>query len=47
MPDNDDKTVLTPTEARGGSRGGTVRTMLVISLVLIIGAFAAVYMFVG
>jgi flagellar basal body-associated protein FliL len=43
----DEKTELTPTEARGGSRGGTVRVMLVIGLVLVIVAFIAVYMSFG
>ena len=40
----DEKTELTPTEARGASRGGTVRTMLVIGLVLVVVAFAVIYM---
>ena len=43
----DDKTELTPTEARAGSRGGTVRLVLVVSLVLVVVAFAAIYMAFG
>ena len=40
----DDKTELTPTEARGGSRGGYMRVVLIISLVLIVVAFGAIYL---
>ena len=41
---DEDKTVLTPTEASGGSTsGGKVRLVLIVSLVLIVIAFAAIY----
>ncbi len=40
----DEKTELTPTEARAGSRGGYMRTVLIVSLVLIIVAFGAIYL---
>jgi hypothetical protein len=43
----DEKTKLTPTEARAGSRGGTVRLVLVASLILVIAAFAIVYLNYG
>ena len=43
----EDKTKLTATEARGGSRGGTIRIILVVSLVLVIAAFAAIYLNYG
>ncbi len=34
---------ITPEEARGGRSGSTVRTILLISLVLAIGALSAVW----
>ncbi len=40
----EDKTRLTPTEARGGSRGGYMRVVLVVSLILIVVAFGAIYL---
>ena len=40
----DDETRLTPTEARGGSKGGYMRVVLVVSLVLIVVAFATIYL---
>ena len=43
----EDENKLTATEARGGSRGGTVRVVLVISLILVIAAFAAIYLNYG
>ena len=43
----DDKTRLTTTEARAGSRGTQVRTMLIVGLVLVIVAFAIIYSVYG
>ena len=40
----DEKTRLTATEARGGSRGGYMRVVLIVSLVLIVAAFTAIYL---
>jgi hypothetical protein len=44
---DDDKIKLTPTEARAGSTSGKVRLVLVVSLVLVVIAFAAVFMRYG
>ena len=43
MPD--DKTRLTTTEARGGSGGTQVRTILVVSLALVAAIFAAIFLY--
>ena len=40
----DEKTELTPTEARAGSRGGYMRVVLIVSLALIVIAFGAIYL---
>ncbi len=39
----DDKIKLTTTEARAGSRGTQVRTIMIIALVLVMAAFAIIY----
>ena len=39
----DEKVKLTATEARGGSRGKQVRTVLIVSICLVVIAFVAVY----
>ncbi|QXQ05784.1 hypothetical protein KX816_16445 [Sphingosinicellaceae bacterium] len=44
---NDDKIKLTTTEARGGSRGTQVRTIMIVALVLVIVAFAIIYSVYG
>lgn len=41
MAEDDNR--LTPTEARGGSRGNQVRYVLIASLALIVVAFALIY----
>ena len=46
-PVNDDKTKLTATEARGGSRGTQVRNVMIVGLVLVIVAFAIIYSVYG
>ena len=44
---DDEKTKLTATEARGGSRGTQVRTIMIVGLVLVITAFAIIYSVYG
>ena len=46
-PVADDKIKLTTTEARGGSRGTQVRTVMIIGLGLVIVAFAIIYAIYG
>jgi len=46
-PVDDEKTKLTATEARGGSKGTQVRTVLIAGLVLVIVAFAIIYSVYG
>ena len=43
----DDPIILNTTEARGGSRGKTIRTIMIVSIVLVVAAFVAIYMFYG
>ena len=41
----DDPIILNTTEARGGSRGKTIRTIMIVSLILVVVAFVATYAF--
>jgi len=43
----DEKIKLTTTEARAGSRGTQVRTIMIVGLVLVIVAFAIIYAVYG
>ncbi len=43
----DEKIELTTTEARAGSRGTQVRTIMIVGLVLVIVAFAIIYIVYG
>jgi len=41
----DEKIKLTTTEARGGSGGTSVRSLMIVSVVLVIVAFVAIYLY--
>ena len=43
MPD--EKTRLTTTEARGGSGGTQVRTIMIISIALVVAIFGAIFIY--